>query len=348
MEIEFGLEDLAKYPFLKEAGDYVKELSLSIEDLRQDDYQPALKRAKDRVVEAIQKNSISTEIEEPNLEILSFPLALMLVKAIGIDYFMHRYSLAESVRAERLLEKEKKPIISHIFKSAFDVDLISIEHNVFDFKMNMVEYLLRATHFHKPEWKLVNRVVENGFVYLKTRELVRLMREEIRKMVYERMKSLSLPKMPENVKEIIDEINKALPPVPSKELQEVTPGIFPPCVTHVLDLLQKGQNVPHFGRFLLTSYLLSIGKSVDDVINIYPRAPDFSERLTRYQVEHIAGMRGGRRQYKAPGCRTLITHGLCFKDEILCARIKNPLQFGRKPLELKKKKAKQKIGDEHG
>ena len=348
MEIEFGLEDLAKYPFLKEAGDYVKELSLSIEDLRQDDYRPALERAKNRVMDALQKNSISIDIIEPNLEILSFPLALMLVKAIGIDYFIHRYSLAESIRAEKLLEKEKKPIISHIFKSSFNVNLISIEHNVFDFKMSLVEYLLKATQFHKPEWKLVNRIVENGFVYVKTHELVRLMREEIRKIMYERIKSLSLPKMPENVKEIVDEISKALPPLPSKELQEVTPRMFPPCVTYVLDLLQKGQNVPHYGRFLLTSYLLGIGKSVDDVINIYPRAPDFRERLTRYQVEHIAGMRGGRRQYKAPSCRTLITHGLCFKDEILCARIKNPLQFGRKPLEPKKKRAIDYIDDEHG
>ncbi|MGQ9468600.1 MAG: hypothetical protein ACUVTD_02045 [Nitrososphaerales archaeon] len=348
MEIEFGLEDLAKYPFLKEAGDYVKELSLSIEDLRQDDYKPALERAKNRVIEAIKKNFISIEIEEPNLEILSFPLAMMLVKAIGIDYFMSRYSLAESLRAERLLEKEKKPIISNIFKRAFNVDLISIEHDFFDFKMNMVEYLLRATNFHKPEWKLVNRIVEDGFVYIKTRELVRLIREEIRKIVYERMKSLSLPKMPENVKEIIDEISKALPPLPSKELQEVTPRNYPPCVVYVLDLLQRGQNVPHYGRFLLTSYLLGIGKSVEDVINIYQRAPDFNERLTKYQVEHIAGMRGGRRRYKVPNCRTLITHGLCFKDEILCVRIRNPLQFGRKPLELKKKKANDKIGDEHG
>ncbi len=343
MEIEFGLEDLAKYPFLKEAGDYVKGLSLSIEDLRQDDYQPALKRAKDRVIEAIQKNFISIEILEPNLEILSFPLALMLVKAIGIDYFMHRYSLAESLRAERLLEKEKKSIISNIFKSAFNVNLISIEHDVFDFKMGMIDYLLRATHFHKPEWKLINRIVEKGFVYVKTHELVRLMREEIRRIVYERMKSLSLPKIPENVKEIVDEISKALPPVPSKELQEVTPGMFPPCVMHVLDLLQKGQNVPHYGRFLLTSYFLGIGKSVDEVINIYPKAPDFSERLTRYQVEHIAGMRGGRRRYKVPSCRTLITHGLCFKDEILCGRIKNPLQFGRKPVDFKKKKTDDRV-----
>ncbi|MEM3584426.1 MAG: DNA primase large subunit PriL [Nitrososphaerales archaeon] len=347
MEIEFGLEDLAKYPFLKEAGDYIKCLSLSIDDLKQEDYQRVLERAKHRVIEAIQKNFISTEIEEPNLEILSFPLALIIVKAIGIDYFMHRYSLAESLRAEKLLEKEKKIIISNIFRSAFNVDLISIEHEFFDFKISLIDYLLRATHFHKPEWKLINRVVEKGFVYVKTHELIRLMREEIRRIIYERMKNLSLPKIPENVKEIIDEIIKELPSIPSKELQEFTPRMFPPCVMHVLDLLQKGQNVPHYGRFLLTSYLLGIGKSIDEVINIYPKAPDFSERLTRYQVEHIAGMRGGRKRYKTPSCRTLITHGLCFKDEILCDKIKNPIQFGRKPVTLKKKNNNDK-SDEYG
>ncbi|MGQ9718759.1 MAG: hypothetical protein ACUVWK_02790 [Nitrososphaerales archaeon] len=337
MEIEFGIEDLAKYPFLREAGDYVKELDLSIEDLIQEDYRPAIEKAKKRVLEAIQKNFISSEISEADLEILSFPLALMLVKAIGIDYFMYRYSLAESLRAERLLKREKKPIIFHIFKSAFNVEAISIEHSVFDFKVNIVEYLKRASNFHKPEWKLINRVVEKGFVYLKTHELVRLIREEIRKMIYVRMKSLSLPKMPDRLKEVMVEISNALPPMPLKELQSVAPGNFPPCVTHVLDLLQKGQNVPHYGRFLLTSYLIGIGKSVDDVIGIYPKSPDFSERLTRYQVEHIAGMRGGRRRYKVPSCRTVITHSLCLKDEVLCAKIKSPLQFGREPIAPKRK-----------
>ncbi|MCP8311208.1 MAG: DNA primase large subunit PriL [Candidatus Methylarchaceae archaeon HK01M] len=335
MGIEFGLEDLAKYPFMKEAGDYVKKLSLRVEDLGQEDYRPAVERAKQRVMEAIQKNYISIEISEPIVELLSFPLALMLVKAMNVEYIIHRYSLAEAIRAESLLKEEKKSIISYIFKSTFNLEPISVKHELFDLKIKLIEYLKRATHFHEPEWKLINRVVDNGFVYLKTHELVRLIREEIRRTIYDRMKGVSLPSMPKNLKEAVHEISRVLPPR-SDKFQRVTPDKFPPCIIYTLDLIKKGQNLSHYGRFLLTTYLLSIGKSVDDIIDIYPRSPDFNERMTRYQVEHIAGMRGGRRRYKVPSCRTLATHGLCFKDKILCAKIRSPFQFGKKPLFKKK------------
>jgi len=336
MEIEFGLEDLAKYPFLKEAGVYVKELNLSVNNLCQEDYRPTVERAKQRVIEAIQKNYISSETSEPIVELLSFPLALILVRAINVEYIIHRYSLAESIRSERFLKKEKKSIISYIFKSTFNVELISLQHNLFDFKINLSEYLKRATYFHQPEWKLINRIVENGFVYLKTFELVRLIREEIRRMIYERMKSASLPSMPKYLKETLDEISKVLPTIPVDKIHRVAPENFPPCIIHMLNLLKKGQNVSHYGRFLLTTYLLSIGKTVEDIIDTYPKSPDFNERMTRYQVEHIAGMRGGRRRYKVPSCRTIATHSLCFKDKNLCAKLRSPLQFSKKPSFKKK------------
>jgi DNA primase large subunit len=91
----------------------------------------------------------------------------------------------------------------------------------------------------------------------------------------------------------------------------------------------------------MATYLLGIGKTVDEIVALFPRVPDFNEKVTRYQVEHLAGLKGGRTRYKSPSCGTLQTHGLCFKT-VECDDIKNPIQFGRKRVQLDKKEEKQK------
>jgi DNA primase large subunit len=64
--------------------------------------------------------------------------------------------------------------------------------------------------------------------------------------------------------------------------------------------------------------------------------PDFNEKIARYQVEHIAGLRGSRTRYKPPSCQTMRSLGLCVEDGRLCPKwIKNPLEF-RKPKDRQK------------
>lgn len=343
-EVELGLRDYAKYPFLKEAGDYARALGVTVEDLEQH-YQPVVERARERVMEAIRRRVAPTEVLDTGVEILSFPLALMFVKATGLDHLVARYSLAEAIRAERLLEDEDHPLLIHIFKGTFGMEpelaTDGMKAKGFDFKIPVQEYLKRLIQFHSPEWKLVNRIMDRGSVYLKSHALIRLIREEIRSLIYSRMKALPVPRLPDGLRAIVGELSETASRLaPSKERLEVTPGAYPPCVMHVLDLIQKGQNPSHFSRFLLTTYLLGIGKSVDEVMSMSKGTPDFDERIARYQVEHIAGLRGGRTRYKVPTCKTVLTQGACYRDEVLCANIVSPLQFGRKPLEVGKRRAK--------
>src|SRR5437867_9778818 len=49
--------------------------------------------------------------------------------------------------------------------------------------------------------------------------------------------------------------------------------------------------------------------------------------MTRYQVEHIAGKRGGRTKCSCPMCTTLKTHGVCYKPDEICTTIRNPLSY---------------------
>jgi DNA primase large subunit len=95
-------------------------------------------------------------------------------------------------------------------------------------------------------------------------------------------------------------------------------GDHPPCVMKLLEEAKKHENLPHHARWYLATYLLAIGTSEDDIAKIYSDLPDFSEKVTRYQVSHIK-----KKGYNVPSCSTVMTYGLC------CAvcRIGHPMNW---------------------
>jgi DNA primase large subunit len=73
----------------------------------------------------------------------------------------------------------------------------------------------------------------------------------------------------------------------------------------------------------------------ENIIELFKNFPDFNERMTRYQVEHIAGERGSRTRYKPPKCDTLKTHGLCAEPDETCRKANHPINYyKRKSKEL--------------
>jgi DNA primase large subunit len=51
----------------------------------------------------------------------------------------------------------------------------------YDFTLCFPDFLKNATVFHDTKWKLVNRLLLNGEVYLTKHEVSRLLEEEVRK-----------------------------------------------------------------------------------------------------------------------------------------------------------------------
>jgi DNA primase large subunit len=96
----------------------------------------------------------------------------------------------------------------------------------------------------------------------------------------------------------------------------------------LLDMMKKGQNVPHVGRFALTSFLHTIGMSNDEIIAVFSSSPDFKEQLARYQIDHITGKSSGV-EYLPPECSTMKTQGVCFNPDSLCKRkwLHHPLTY---------------------
>src|SRR5438105_14832141 len=111
--------DLAKYPFLNEASDYIKELGISIDDIASPDFSPVLERAEKRLEEALSKGRVSNEVSNENAEILSFPVSNLILSLTGEERPQRRFALAEAERAYELLRQENPEKLDHIARTTF-------------------------------------------------------------------------------------------------------------------------------------------------------------------------------------------------------------------------------------
>jgi len=114
--------------------------------------------------------------------------------------------------------------------------------------------------------------------------------------------------------------------------QTIVQTAFPPCIKTLYQAISSGRHLSHIGRFTLTCFLVNIGMSPESVIELFKNFSDYSERMTRYQVEHIAGERGSRTHYTPPRCDTLQTHGVCTNPDEICRKIRHPLSYYRRKL----------------
>ncbi len=352
---------LAKYPFLKLAGKFLEFEYGNLDSILKsnDDLVLSAKKLGIKIVESVLEGKICPEIEalkdlnEPFLceecgvkecrykaedeldrfRFCDYPLhqseiyykKLKLAKMIVVAYIFskiavsnlnealrHKFAVREARRYREMLEKESVGFLRIVARD------FGIKAKVVDdsFKVDVVDYLKGAVKIKAEEWKLVNRRLEDGFVFLSKREFVRLLEEYLRERLGERIGI----KMDLGVR-----FEAKFEEIDVKDLG-IEAECYPPCMKKILSDLRNGLNVPHSARFAIASFLLNIGMSVEDVVEIFRTAPDFDEEKTRYQVEHIAGQRGKGQEYICPSCETMKSYGNCYADE-KCSKINHPIQY---------------------
>lgn len=331
--------EAAKYPFLKEAASLVETLDLKVEDLADPSYSRILDRGESRVSEAIVDGVVGDGVPDDLTELLSMPVAIMLVSTVGDRFLDRRYSHAEAARAQKLLWRESTDFIADLARRQFGWEVnctrCELDGQVYFFEIGFVDYLRNAGSFHEDKWKLVNRVLSGGRILLTRVEAIRLLQVEVEEFILGRVSKRIRVDMPEavqarvrNISRLFDEHRRRiggaeLPP-------EAVIEAFPPCIKHAFEGLLSGRRASHMGRFALTSFLVNSGMSLDQILQLFVSVTDFDEQLTRYQIEHIAGLRGSRTKYTPPNCATMRTHGVCYNPDNYCKTVKHPLSYYRR------------------
>ncbi|MCL1965973.1 MAG: DNA primase large subunit PriL [Candidatus Bathyarchaeota archaeon] len=339
-ESVFTKNDLAKYPFLKETARYLSPLDLQIEDFITPSMSPILDCAMERATSAIISLTVRPLINEQGnkyvikdieKEIISFPVALMLVSATENSLIKKRYALAEAKQATSELNSESKDFV---YKIALDFGwriTFTPTDSTFEFALHFSDFLQNASHLHDVKWKLVNSKLSEGKVYLNKRDVVRLLQEEIKRRIEKRLVTVSVGKYPSEISELADKLkviaSENIGQTETEFPKVVVQEAFPPCINMLYAAASKNHHLSHMGRFALTSFLVNIGMSPESVTELFRSFSDYNERLTRYQVEHIAGARGSGTKYTCPQCSILQTHNVCKNRDDLCKRIYHPLKY---------------------
>jgi len=337
---------LAKYPFLNEAKQYIKNNGPSVDDLLQGAlYERARTIGIERVDNALKKGDIGERSlatkSDKIMEIFSYPLARMVVVSVEDNYIKRRYALGEAYHAYRNFLKEPVSFLLELSKELnITVDFSEKSNTI---KVFFKDYLRNApTRYQK--WKMINRDMGKGYVTISVTDLARLMLESLRRRIEEEMISLRSNKIIEQAfsseinryKEMVSKHKNKMKEMP---IGKLSIDKLPPCMKDILIEIQSGENVPHMGRFALVSFLNSLKLNIQEILQLFSSAPDYQEDRTRYQVEHITGASSST-SYKSPGCDKMRTYGICPSEKMdeLCKEIYHPINYYREKWKKEKDK----------
>ena len=306
--------ELASYPFLREAAEFVKTRGPSLDELVGDiAYADVRMRGAERVRAAMELGAIPPPVcrgeRECLNEMLSYICARFIVSAAGSPSLTRRYALKEAERAAALLAHEDPALIRTVSEELG----INVESSASLFRVHFTQYVKYMVPNQK-EWKLNNRRIKDGFVELDRDDFCRILQNVITKR-FDGELPLDIPGTVKDpfmedalrLKMVADTLFKQFD---IKTLGKLRIMAFPPCITNLLMRVQSGENIPHSGRLALVAFLHALGVSEEEIMKVFSASPDFNEEKTRYQVDHITGKISGT-EYSSMGCDTIQTFILC-------------------------------------
>jgi len=208
----------------------------------------------------------------------------------------------------------------------------------FKYAVSVWDYL-RNSPRNDPNWVLGTRPIIRGYVLLTQHDVYRVIEETVENKIIAMVNKLS--RNLDLFNPLISEVSDRLKAIEGSSPQikyasrRILPKGDPPCITAILSELKAGGNPSHMARFALATYMLhrcvAEGKEkeecVEEVLEPFKHAADYNDKIARYQVEHLAGLRGGKKFYIPPSCQELNSLGLCPTN--LGCGVKNPVQFIR-------------------
>ena len=331
------LRTLARYPFVKEASERVKAESIGLEDLLSSRaYERARTVGFDRALAALEQGAIqdrpmADEADALN-ELLSYPIARMIVSAAADTFLTRRYSIAEAKLAHARLLQDSQDNPGFLGHMAGELGVGLVPENG-GFRLHFTDFLKFTNTMREKEWKLINQRVGGGYVVLPREKSVRVLQNAVQRKIDEELPLDVNAFIEERLADEVAQVKQILRETHSKwRAQDIGPvriTRFPPCMYNLLAAIQNHENVAHMGRFAIVTFLHHVGLSNEEVYRVFGDVPDFAADVTKYQIGHITGETSAT-EYSTPECATMKSYGLCPGPDALCLTIRHPLSYYRK------------------
>jgi len=332
----------ARYPFLRSARAAVERADVDLARVVTEE-QSVTERALERIEAALEDGTVGEPHRRTRVEVLSYPVARVIVSVVDEHVLTRKYAFAEAATAKeryerefererQLKSREREQLTLETLLEEFAL-VAAVRETQTGYEVDVGAYLDLAADQRGDEWRLVNRELRDGVVPLEETELLVLLRQAVRQRVEEGL-PLSVPDAIadeltaecERVRELLADLELM------RDIDTVVPDLFPPCMRYLLDQVQKGEHLEHHSRFAIASFLTSIGMSTDEIVELFQVNPGFGEEMTRYQVDHIRGDTSPT-QYSTPSCATMQSYGDCVNMDDLCEQIAHPMAYYERKLD---------------
>jgi len=338
----------ARYPFLDAARQAVDAADIDLAAVVTGG-DPAVDRGRDRIESALTDGSVGDPHRRTRVELLSYPIARVLVSLVDEPMLTSAYARAEARVAhgrcsEELAATTELKSVSGDRLSLRDLlaefDLVEplspVDGPLADadrYRLAVGPYLELSAGAFGDKWRLVNRPLTDGEIPLDREELLSLVRQAVEQRV-ETGLPLHVPDaIADPLESEVTHLQEVLAELDlTRDIDTVVPELFPPCMRHLLDAIQTGEHLEHHSRFAITAFLTSIGMSTDEIVDLYQVNPGFGEEVTRYQTDHIRGATSPT-DYSTPSCATMQSYGDCVNMDDLCETINHPMAYYEQKLD---------------
>jgi DNA primase large subunit len=363
----------AKYPFFASARETVAEAAVSLPELVAAGA-PAVDRARERVERALLEGTVASESGEfpgesdydTQAELLSYPIARILVSLLDSEPAIEKYAAAEAAtameRVRRDLETDDE--LRSVSSATVGLDDLLAEFDLADavrpdatapagvrgagggtaggptgtgsgrdpdhYRIDVGPYLRLTSPEWGDSWRLVNRALADGAVRVSREELLAALEAAVEARVAE-----GLPfelgadeEIAEALESRVADLRRLLSERTYAEPPDVVaPALFPPCMTNLIEKAERDAALSAAESFALMAFLVGIGMTPDEVVAFCADTSLDAEGI-RYQTEYLTDDRGT--QYPPPTCETLANYGICHNEDDHMQVAADPLSYYEK------------------
>ena len=324
----------ARYPFFESARRAVGEAGVDLVTLVGEGH-PAVERGRERVQRALVAGEVeraSDQRVDARTEVLSYPIARVLVSLVDAPGAVEKYAASEAATAhERFVEELERgrrstlgddPLTVETVLREFDLASVVVTRGD-DYRVAVGTYLDLAPTGER--WRLVVRELDDGWVTVTRRDLYDLLERAVERRVADGLPLAVPDDVADPLAPVVREVESALASASyPRSFDRVDPGSFPPCMQALLDRARDDESLSASGRFALVSFLASLGMDADAITTLAGAADD----SLAYAADRLDGG-----LYPPPSCATMQAYGDCVDPDERCETIDHPLEYYAAALE---------------
>jgi len=324
------LQFAQRYPFSGTARKIVNETGLNLQDVSE----AVAERAQKIILAAAKQQKYDPQIgnyeELLQDDVLAFPVAKILLSIIAKPELYSKFANMFAKYSFISLQEETDETLCDIAKDLGII--IKFSGNPEEFtEIGMLQYL--SADFREDFMKLANQRLEKGKIILSKNEFVRFLSQAIYRKIFSSLPT-DTKQIPNSFKTIANSLSKqafseSFQAFNAKLSGNIKADAFPPCISELYAKMLSGVNLNHTERFTLATFLVSVGMGTEQIIAIFRNAPNFNEKISRYQIERIARNGKQNANYSPASCAKMKSYKLCIRNGELCGNVKHPMQFYR-------------------